>query len=87
MSAWNLCPPVDWSALQKNIRHRDSLESKLLAFFDANPDEELAVVDACAKFGATDRANMSRLLKGMVDRSLLVRHWAGDCYVYQKGAA
>ncbi len=87
MSAWAIAKPIDWAAMSKEIRHRDSLEAKVLAFFDANQDEELAVVDACAKFDATDRTHMSRLLKSMVDRSLLKRHWIGDMYVYTKGPA
>ena len=69
------------------IQHRDSIENKVLAFFDTNPDEELSVADACVKFDATDRTHMSRLLKSMLDRSLLLRRWAGDCYVYAKGMA
>lgn len=84
-SAWSDASPVRWAEFAKQIRHRDSVESKILAFFDANPDEELFVTDACAKFGSTDITHMRRLLKCMVDKSLLTRHWVGDCYVYCAG--
>ena len=87
MNAWNIAKPIDWAAMAKSIRHADSIENKLLGFFDINPDEELTVADACAKFEAADRVHMGRLMKSMVERSLLVRHWGGECYVYGRGVA
>ena len=85
MNAWQLAPPIDWATVAKGIRHADSIENKVLSFFDLNPDEELTVSDACAKFEAADRVHMGKLMKSMVERSLLARHWGGDCYVYSKG--
>jgi len=34
----------------------DSLQGRLRAFFDANPQEELTLEDAAVKFDATDRS-------------------------------
>lgn len=83
MSAWEIAKPIDWAAMNKKIRHRDSVEAKLLSFFDANPGEELFVTDACAKFNCTNITYMRQLLKSMFDRSLISREWVGDCYVYR----
>lgn len=85
MEAWGIAKPIDWNAMSRQIRHRDSVESKVLAYFDQNPDEELLVTDACAKFGCTDLTHMRKLLKSLADRGLLRREWLGDCYVYRPG--
>jgi hypothetical protein len=66
--------------------HPDSIENKLLEFFDRNPSEELCVTDAVTKFGARFDTT-SKLMRSMADRGLLSRRKEGREAIYASGRA
>ncbi|WP_298235894.1 hypothetical protein [uncultured Azohydromonas sp.] len=67
---------------------RNVLADQVLAFFTANPDEELTVNDVTVKFDVDDVRTASAKLSAQVRRRVLVRE--GDTYragpALQKGA-
>jgi hypothetical protein len=56
---------------------RDSLASKLVAFYEANPDEELTLADVCVKFDTPKHSAESRLCEavrdGLLERVVVYR--------------
>jgi hypothetical protein len=74
-SAWDDIPAVAPRRLVR-IQHRDSIENKVLGFFDLNPGEELTVSDAVVKFNS-EYIHMSKLFKLMFERGLLTRYRDG----------
>lgn len=65
--------------------HANSKIGKVLAFFQANPDEELTVDDMAAKFGIV-RGSVHTVLRPAIDAGLLTRTRddLGE-YVYTRG--
>lgn len=62
-----------------------SLAGQVLAFFRANPDEELSVDDMAGKFGV-NRKNIHTLLRPALDASLLARERNDEAeYIYKAG--
>lgn len=63
--------------------HRDSVPGRVIAFFQANPDEELTVADIIEKF-ETGASNVHNILGPAVQAGLLKRHQNNDLeYVYE----
>lgn len=60
---------------------RDSIENRLIAFFDRNPDEELTPSDAVVKFGG--RLNSTAcVMRDLAARGLLTKRRDGRFIVY-----
>lgn len=52
--------------------NRDTLENRILAFFDVNPEEELTTEDALIKFG-TNVNNVRLVMQRLAERGALTR--------------
>lgn len=64
---------------------RDTLEKRLLAFFDMNPDEELAPSDAVVKFGRRLEST-AYIMREMAERGLLNKRRDGRFIIYTRAA-
>jgi DNA-binding IclR family transcriptional regulator len=72
-------------AAARETRYRDSIEFKLLEFFDRNPDEELAATDVVLKYGSTlDTA--AKMLRSLRERGLLEKRRDGRLHLYRRAS-
>ena len=82
-TAWDAIPTFR-PARAVRIKHRDSIENKVLEYFQHNPQEELTVSDAAIKFDS-EYMHMSKLFRAMFERGLLRRYregGAGSSWMY-----
>ncbi len=84
-TAWDIAKPTNWAQHAREIARRDSTESKVLEFFDRNPDEELAASDVSAKYGVSlDR--VAEVLRSLMARGLLAKRREGRLHLYRRAA-
>lgn len=83
-TAWGLAKPVKWAQAARDIARRDSIENKVLEFFDRNPDEELAASDVVAKYGGASLDRVAEILRSMKARGLLVKRREGRLHLYRR---
>jgi hypothetical protein len=62
-----------------------SLSRHVCMFFAANPDEEMAVSDICAKWDLSPDGNVYACLRTLVDTGYLIGRVDGPRRVYRAG--